>query len=263
MLVTRIKVDEALPEFFTLGRQGENGVRQICFDVSAWLAEYGDGAVALLAQRTGDDAPYPVTLTAADGEATWTVNSADTAYSGTGRAELRLTADGVLKKSKIYGTVVDAALAPPSAEPPDPYDTWLDDMMDIAVRAEDAAERAEDAVGNAVAYRQSIENLGVMANTLPPGSNATADKSVDAQGQVTLHFGIPRGDVGPQGAAGPQGPQGVQGAQGERGVSGVAVAAEGQYAFNVDANGHLILGYTGEDAPNFSINSSGHLILTL
>ena len=74
----------------------------------------------------------------------------------------------------------------------------------------------------------------------------------------------PQGVPGPQGEAGPrgpEGPQGPQGIQGERGLSGVAVAAEGQYAFTVDDNGHLLLSYTGAEAPAFSIDEGGHLIL--
>lgn len=63
-----------------------------------------------------------------------------------------------------------------------------------------------------------------------------------------------------QGATGAKGEQGVQGVPGEQGVNGVAVASDGIFAFNVDANGHLILEYTGTEAPDAFINSEGHLI---
>ena len=63
--------------------------------------------------------------------------------------------------------------------------------------------------------------------------------------------------TGPAGDTGPQGPQGPQG------VNGVAVSSDGQYAFNVDQYGHLILHYTGSEAPNFSVNENGHLILEI
>lgn len=75
-----------------------------------------------------------------------------------------------------------------------------------------------------------------------------------------------RGEQGPrgeQGLTGPQGPAGLQGEQGPQGLNGVAVAADGQYAFNVDENGHLIVSYTGANAPNFSIDKNGHLILEI
>ena len=46
-----------------LGRHGENLARQIVFDVSGWESEYGPGSVELIAQRPGDEAPYPVVTT--------------------------------------------------------------------------------------------------------------------------------------------------------------------------------------------------------
>ncbi len=70
----------------------------------------------------------------------------------------------------------------------------------------------------------------------------------------------PQGEPGKQGIPGPQGPQGIPGPEGPRGMNGVAVSADGLYAFNVDENGHLILSYTGETAPNFRIDQNdGHL----
>ena len=78
---------------------------------------------------------------------------------------------------------------------------------------------------------ESVQDMGVEAETLAPGSEATVEKTVE-DGVVTLTFGIPRGDMGatgpqgPQGErgltgpTGPQGPQGVQGEQGPKGDTG-------------------------------------------
>ncbi len=60
---------------------------------------------------------------------------------------------------------------------------------------------------------------------------------------------------------GPPGPPGPDGKQGPQGLNGVAVAAAGQYAFNVDERGHLLCYYTGDTPPALSINEDGHLIL--
>jgi len=72
-----------------------------------------------------------------------------------------------------------------------------------------------------------------------------------------------QGEPGPQGGPGPQGPQGIQGPQGPPGISGVTVTAEGQYGFDVNSDGHLILHYTGDTPPNMAVNADGHLILTM
>lgn len=79
----------------------------------------------------------------------------------------------------------------------------------------------------------------------------------------------PKGDTGPQGAVGPQGPQGTQGPKGDKGdkgdkgPSGVQVVATGYFGFYVNETGHLICQYSGEEAPDASINEKGHLILKI
>lgn len=125
--------------------------------------------------------------------------------------------------------------------------------------AEDAKTGAESAQEAAETAREAIEDMTVSAETLPPGSDATATKTA-VVGSFHISFGIPKGE---QGAAGPQGSQGIQGPPGPQGISGVAVAADGQYAFNVDENGHLILYYTGDVAPDFEIGEDGHLYLNI
>lgn len=70
-----------------------------------------------------------------------------------------------------------------------------------------------------------------------------------------------QGVEGPPGPAGPQGIQGPPGPQGPQGINGVAVSANGQYAFNVNEDGDLIVSYSGDVPPNFRINENGELIL--
>ena len=152
--------------------------------------------------------------------------------------------------------------------------------------AKAAQTGAETAKTGAETARNAIENMTVDAETLPPESDATVTKF--ALGNTfRLHYGIPRGAQGRDGAQGAQGIQGipgVQGIQGERGeqgiqgekgekgdkgdkgdpgANGVAVSAKGIYAFRVDERGHLMLDYTDDEAPNFVVNDSGHLILTI
>lgn len=121
--------------------------------------------------------------------------------------------------------------------------------------AESAQTGAEAAQTGAETAEKAIEDMTVSAVTLPPGSDATATKTA-VGGSFNISIGVPSG---PQGIQGPQGPQGIQGPPGPQGINGVAVAAEGQYAFNVDSNGHLILFYEGNTTPDFSIGANGHL----
>lgn len=125
--------------------------------------------------------------------------------------------------------------------------------------AQSSAVHAARHEANAQQAREAIENLEVKADTLGAGSAATVRKEV-VNGVVRLTYGIPQGG---QGATGPKGEQGIQGPPGPQGISGVAVAADGQYAFNVNGDGELILSYTGDKAPNMHINADGYLILTI
>ena len=77
-----------------------------------------------------------------------------------------------------------------------------------ADRAENAAERAEDALSEFV-------EVHATANTLPAGSSATAHYS---GGLLTL--GIPRGNTGATGPRGPEGPEGPAGRDGHDGQNG-------------------------------------------
>lgn len=71
------------------------------------------------------------------------------------------------------------------------------------------------------------------------------------------------GPTGPQGETGPQGPQGIQGPTGPAGPPGGVVEAGGMYCFSVDGSGHLILHYTGDEAPDFSVREDGHLYINI
>lgn len=72
------------------------------------------------------------------------------------------------------------------------------------------------------------------------------------------------GKQGIQGIPGPQGltgPQGIQGIQGPRGIDGVVVEAEGQIGFSVNEAGHLLVTYSGDTPPAYSLGEDGHLYL--
>ncbi len=121
----------------------------------------------------------------------------------------------------VYAIIIPVNKRPqPTDEPPTPAEQTVIDQAIAALNA--GVEAAEGAA-------ESVQNMGVDANTLTPGSAATVEKSVAPDGVVTLTFGIPRGDTGATGPQGPQGergltgpagPQGEQGVQGEQGPKG-------------------------------------------
>lgn len=76
-----------------------------------------------------------------------------------------------------------------------------------AANAEKSAEAAKNA-------QDAIENMGVKAETLEPGADASVEKQVSADGTVTLKFGIPKGEKGDPGGKGDKGDKGDKGADG-------------------------------------------------
>ena len=90
---------------------------------------------------------------------------------------------------------------------------------DAASQAAAAASEATSAAKKAAAAADSILGLSVQAETLPPGSEASAEADlIDGYYQITL--GLPEGQTGPQGETGPAGPTGPQGETGPAGPAG-------------------------------------------
>ena len=161
-----------------LGRQGENLARQILFDVSGWESEYGPGSVELIAQRPGDETPYPVVTTRDGDSVVWSVTAADTLYPGdSGRCELRYYVGETLAKSRIWGTYVARAMGTPSeTTPPEPEKGWVDKVLEAGTSAKEAADRAEAAIVNA----PKIQN-GTWW-TFDQDTQVYVDTGVEAQG---------------------------------------------------------------------------------
>lgn len=112
-----------------LGRQGENEVTAVVFDFSAWSTEFGSGTLSLSVQRHGDELPYAVTMTTSGTNATWTISDLDTAYKGTGEAQVKYTVGTKVKKSAVYKFTVNKSLGQ-NGEYPSPGQTWQEEIED-------------------------------------------------------------------------------------------------------------------------------------
>ena len=230
MEVYRVKTGSILP----LGKQGENLVRQIQFDLSRWISSFGPGTVQLLHQRSGDEAPYPVAVEQEGNLAVWTVTSADTAAAGTGRAELQYYVGDALAKSETWMTKVFPALGPAGETPPEAQQGWVDQVLQAGTVATEAAEKAANAAvrqpivgGNGNWWTWDLEagayvDTGIYSGGDAPyiGDNGNwyvgqTDTGVPATGPAG-----PAGETGPVGPVGPTGPQGPQGEIGPQGPQG-------------------------------------------
>lgn len=105
-------------------------------------------------------------------------------------------------------------------EVPEPEEQSVIDQTIAALnegvdKAEGFAGDAEESAREAARKAAEIEELTAQAQTLTPGSQATATYQ---NGILTI--GVPRGDKGEKGDTGERGPQGEQGVQGIQGIQG-------------------------------------------
>ena len=113
-------------QILPIGRQLENNYRTIIFDCTG----FGEPVTGLMLvhQRSEDIAPYIVGSTSGN-TFTWVLTDTDTAYSGYGQAELRITFDTGLAKSVVYDTLTMKSITAAAVVPP-PLQSWYDALID-------------------------------------------------------------------------------------------------------------------------------------
>lgn len=169
-----------------IGRQGENNARNIYFDLTDLTTDYGEGTATLVHMRPSDQAPY-ICETETDGSyLVWTPSSTDTAYSGSGKCELRWVVGETLAKSIIYTTTIAPSITGDSVIP-DPYQSWID-AMDASI-VEHIESVAEDAL--ATYLENNAQEMGTLTITVG-GSSSTYDGS----GNVTITLPVYSGGTG-------------------------------------------------------------------
>lgn len=105
------------------------------------------------------------------------------------------------RETEYWATIYVKARQKPREETPDPEQSSVIDQT-IAALQEGVAE-AQAAANEAEAASQAVQDMGVEAETLPEGSAATVEKTVDPEtGVVTLTYGIPKGAKGNKGDKG-------------------------------------------------------------
>ena len=218
--------------YLPLGRQGENKAQRIVWPgiADSWARLYGEGVFALTVLREGDSAPYPASLKSENGDVIWTLSNADTARAGEGMAELTYTVGGAIAKSRTWRTVVEPSLsANGTTEPPEAYQSWVDEVLSAAAGVESAVSKmpyVDSATGNWFkwdAAAGAFADTGVPA-TGPQGEAGPKGDTGEQGPKGETGATGPKGDTGatgPQGPKGEKGETGATGAQGEQGIQGI------------------------------------------
>lgn len=142
---------------FPLGRLGENEVTTVVFDITEWRELYGEGTFSLLNRRSGDAAAYPCVVEQDEREVRWNIKAADVAVAGYGQCELIYTVGSTVAKSKIYNTYVDQALTG-GDNVPEPWEDWVQDVLDAVDRIEAAAEQIKTSATPAQQVEEDTEH---------------------------------------------------------------------------------------------------------
>lgn len=163
-----------------LGRVGENKAREIAFDISQWLAVYGEGSVQLMARRAGETVMYPVPLTRDGNLAIWTVTAGDVAKAGrTGECELSYTPDSdTMVKSESWSTAVLPSMAGGVVDAPEAATAWIDALRKESAAVEQLAGGAEE---SAAAAAKSAVTAGSMAAAAAKSAEAAAGSASEAK----------------------------------------------------------------------------------
>lgn len=159
MIITTVTTDGGA--ILPIGRQLEHGVRQVWFDLSYLIENFGEGTATLVHQRNQDLAPYIVTTEQTNTNLMWTIDETDTAYEGFGRAEIRWVVNDDLAKTVIYKTNVMKSLTA-QTEVPEPLESWYDQMLE---QIGDSQESAEQAAQSAQDASQSAQDAETAAGT--------------------------------------------------------------------------------------------------
>ena len=147
-----------------LGYVGEDGAREIAFDVSGWRETYGDGVIQLMARRPGEETMYPVHLTEDGAHVIWRVREADVAIPGqSGLCQLSLADGERLVKSGEWTTYVYTAMGAGAGVPAPAEQSWLDGWRTEVAEVADCARRTEECAAYVLA---AMEDEGYVPDWL-------------------------------------------------------------------------------------------------
>ena len=195
-----------------LGFQGENKVRTIDIDMTAWLEEYPDSKVALMVKRPDEDVYYPAGKMEGN-VLLWVIDRADRQYAGRGEAQVILKgADDIELRTRVVKTKISPSLSGTEVEAPPPYATWVGDVLDAAAQAEAAVEKMPSIGENGNWYAWDAA-ADAYVDTGKPSRGAQGEKGLKGDAGE-------RGPQGDQGETGPVGPKGDKGDQGATGATG-------------------------------------------
>lgn len=224
-----------------IGRQTENLVSEITFNVNMWIEEYGLGECVLNVKRNGDGSAYPVPMTITDGMTTWTITDTDTAKKGRGEIQLTYTVGEKVKTSSIFTISCGESLIG-DGEPPSGYDNWYTELVRMTSEVEAAktstsasAQTAQTAAGTAAEKATEAEQSATTASGFANNASTSAQSASESASRAKAS---------------------EEAAQG-------ALAGMTFVGFAVNADGHVVISNSDLlGTTSFELKESGHMEVT-
>ena len=129
-----------------IGWEGEVNATAVVFDISSWVKWYGKGNVTLIHTDLNKKFPYPCTIETVGNSVKWLIQPEDLTISPHGECQLIYSVgEKTVAKSKKFTTHVFRSLGNELSEPPQADKYWIDQVNSASVKAENAANQAEEA----------------------------------------------------------------------------------------------------------------------
>lgn len=173
-----------------IGMKGEDNATQVRFPIARqWRETYGDGVFALAFQRPTESSPYACTVTEDEnGNVCWDITNTEVAKVGNGQAELLYYVDGNIAKSATYITTSVDSITAVEGDPPEPWESWIDQVIEAGTTAVQAATDASESAADALQSKQNAEGSATDAATAKTAAESAqqaaegaADRAEDAQ----------------------------------------------------------------------------------
>ena len=201
-----------------IGKQGENLATRIDVDVTPWKTEYPTGTISLFVVPPVGNG-YLAAIEVHENTVRWPIRDTDTAYDGSGKAELILKdADGtVIKSVTAYTICTPSVSAAEPADPPEAIRPWVEQILDAIASGALAGIGIESLEQTTISTDDS--GINIWTATLTDGSTYQFEVRNGQRGSIG-----PKGDKGETGATGAVGPKGEKGDTGATGPQGPAGA---------------------------------------
>lgn len=175
-----------LPALIYVANTGEGGAETIEFDITPWMTEYPEGLLGISYIRPGEGRIWPAGgVERAGNILSWTIGQHVAAKPGTGSAVIRLTVDGVKKRSALLRIVINPGHED-TGEAPDGVADYVGQLIELGAGIKDDLGLVEGARDETVeAKDDAIEARDAAIGAQESAETASRD-ACDCAGEALL-----------------------------------------------------------------------------